>query len=110
MVSIIIVISIVLQSFFAVAAPSENHQIDIEHIQSEHNHLDDKQLSKISDSNDDHDISDCHHCNHCSGSHLSWLLVKNISNQSASSVPNLTPYQNVLPQEIFETSFRPPIA
>lgn len=109
-VSIIIVISIVLQSLFAVAAPTESHQVDIEHIQSEHDHADDLRLNQTSDSINEHDTADCHHCDHCSGSHFSWMLVKTLSNYSASPVPNLIPYQNVLPQEIFETSFKPPIA
>jgi hypothetical protein len=47
------VISVVLQSFVSIAAPIENHQIDIEHIQSEHKHADDAQLMQKSDSNED---------------------------------------------------------
>ena len=41
--------SIVLQSFFAVATSTESHQVDIVHIQSEHDHADDFQLNQLSD-------------------------------------------------------------
>lgn len=103
-------ISIVLQSFVSIAAPIENHQVDIEHIQTEHNHVDDQQLLQKSDSNEGHDISDCHHCNHCNGSHLSWMNVKHTSNNSESSSLNAFRYVTVIPKDIFEISFKPPIA
>jgi len=109
-VSILIVISIVLQSFASIGAPIENHQVDIEHIQTEHHHADDQQLLQKSDSNEDHDISDCHHCNHCNSSHLSWMYIKHTSSNSVLASRNVYQYVTVKPQNIFETSFKPPIA
>jgi len=109
-VSVIIVISVILQSFISIAAPIENHQIDIEHIQTEHHHVDDAQLMQKSDSNEEHDISDCHHCNHCNGSHLSWMTIKNTSTQPIFTSSHVFQYLTVIHQDIFETSFRPPIA
>ena len=112
-VSILIVISIVLQSFISVAAPIENHQVDIEHIQIEHHHVDDQQLlqkSESSEANENHDISDCHHCNHCNGTHLSWMYIKHTTSDSILASRNVYQYVTEKPQDIFETSFKPPIA
>jgi len=37
-VSLLIVLSIVLQSFVAVADSDQNHQLDVQHIQTQHSH------------------------------------------------------------------------
>ncbi|NRA61867.1 MAG: DUF2946 domain-containing protein [Psychrobium sp.] len=71
--SLLIVLSIALQSFAAIASPSETHQIDSQHIQTLHSHeLDSIELFEKT-SSDEHSIKDCHHCGHCSGTHGHWL-------------------------------------
>ena len=107
-VSIILVISIVIQSFTAIAAPSNDHQLDIQHIQSEHNHSDDLQLNNSSVIQQEHNISDCHHCGHCTGTHLSWILVKSVITPISAVNIQFIPYQNSAYSEVFEASFRPP--
>jgi len=102
------VISIVLQSFVAIAAPAQSHQLDITHMQSEHSHANDLPLQTINASIDEHNISDCHHCGHCSGSHFTWILLENITNSFSSLSVNSTPFKKVFPTAIFKTSFRPP--
>ncbi len=48
----LLVVSIVLQSLTAVASStSENHQIDIEHLQTQHDHADDR--NALNDNADD---------------------------------------------------------
>ena len=75
---ILLVVSIVLQSLTAVvSATPENHQIDIEHLQIQHDHADDRNVSNDNVGDEQHNEKDCHHCGHCSGSHLSWILVSN---------------------------------
>ena len=107
----LLVVSIVLQSLTAVAsATSENHQFDLEHLQTQHDHESD---SKAFDDNTDdsgHDIKDCHHCGHCSGSHLSWISVKNLNSASNLFSLNKIPYQFDQSKAFLEAILRPPIS
>lgn len=109
-VSILLVISVVLQSFVAIAASVETHQVDIQHIQTKHNHHDDIAQKNNLNTVDGHDVSDCHHCGHCSGSHLSWILVKLTSSHVQLISQKPIPLQIVLPPLVLETAFRPPIS
>lgn len=108
---VLLVVSIVLQSLTAVAAiTNENHQIDVEHIQVKHDHNSDHTESgKLVDAQG-HDINDCHHCGHCSGSHLSWILVKGISNIHELPTVDEFPYYFIQSKEFSEAILRPPIS
>jgi hypothetical protein len=105
---ILLIISIVLQSFVAVSASMETHQLDVDHLQTIHDHEADH--SPQLDSDNEHDIEDCHHCGHCSGNHTSWILVKafapNLSLNNSHNFNNLIS----LPLSISTRLYRPPIA
>jgi len=108
---IILVLSIVLQSFSSIASvTSEDHQVDIEHLQIQHDHADDRNILKESADKEPHDIKDCHHCGHCSGSHLSWILVSNSNITSKVYNTYKIPYQSVQTKEILDAILRPPIS
>lgn len=78
-IGFLLVLSIALQSFVAVANSDGNHQVDFQHLQTEHSHdLDNVEFSNDSSEND-HDIKDCHHCGHCQGSHTQWFVSKKVS-------------------------------
>ena len=110
-IKVLLIVSIVLQSLTAVAsATNENHQIDVEHIQVKHDHNSDQiESGKLLDA-EGHDVKDCHHCGHCSGSHLSWILVKGISNLHELPTVNEFPYDFIQPIQLSETISRPPIS
>ncbi|WP_286219632.1 hypothetical protein [Thalassotalea agarivorans] len=105
---ILLIISIVLQSFVAVSTSMENHQLDVEHLQTIHDHETDH--SPQLDKDNEHDIEDCHHCGHCSGNHTSWILVKaftpNLSLNHSHNFNKIT----LLPLGISTRLYRPPIA
>ncbi len=105
---ILLIISIVLQSFVAVSASMESHQLDVEHLQTIHDH--DTDHSPQLDKDNEHDIEDCHHCGHCSGNHTSWILVKtftpNLSLNHSHNFKKLT----LMPLGISTRLYRPPIA
>lgn len=105
---ILLIISIVLQSFVAVSASTETHQLDVEHLQSIHDHEADH--SPQLDSDNEHDIEDCHHCGHCSGNHTSWILVKAFTpNLSLNNSHNFDKLIS-LPLGTSTRLYRPPIA
>lgn len=109
----LLVVSIVLQSLTAAAsATSENHQVDIEHLQTQHDHKDDSHLIDENTVDNHHDINDCHHCGHCSGSHLSWISINNFNNNSNTKLCciNKTPYQFEHTQTFLDAILRPPIS
>ncbi|RHW77780.1 hypothetical protein [Colwellia sp. RSH04] len=108
---VLLVVSIVLQSLTAVAsAINENHQIDVEHIQVKHDHnLDRSEAGRLVDAQG-HDVNDCHHCGHCSGSHLTWILIKDIPNLHELPTANEFPYDFIQYKEFFEAILRPPIS
>lgn len=110
LINILLLLSIVLQSFVAIGSPTENHTIDIEHLKTTHHHSDDLTINNITDDAEQHDISDCHHCGHCSGTHLSLILVKYITNHTKLTSALAIPHQSTFPEDILETSFRPPIS
>jgi hypothetical protein len=107
--SIVLVIMIVMQSFSAMAETSQTHQIDIEHLQTEHSHSEDANRLD-NNTTDEHETQDCHHCGHCSGSHLVWILVKNVSNSTNIMSYDKTPYPCTAQKEFSETTLRPPIS
>ena len=82
-VKILLILAIVLQSFNAVSALLDAHQVDAQHLETVHDHASDTKSvieDQVTDAgDDDHNINDCHHCGHCSGSHFSWVLVKAFS-------------------------------
>lgn len=108
---ILLVVSIVLQSLTAVvSATPENHQIDIEHLQTQHDHADDRNVLNDNTDDEQHDVKDCHHCGHCCGSHLSWILVSNSNVDGKLNIINKTPYQIDQTSTFLEAILRPPIS
>jgi hypothetical protein len=109
-ISFLIVLSIALQSFIAVANSNESHQVDYQHLKTAHSHDADTHelFSKTSD--DEHDINDCHHCGHCQGSHTPWFVSKKESESSpAFIVLNQYLYHSHLTKSFIEEPIRPPI-
>lgn len=110
-ISLIIVLSIALQSFVAVANSGDNHQVDAQHLQTEHSHELDN--SDVFDelANDEHSIKDCHHCGHCQGSHTPWFVSKHNSHSAPEfHVFNQYFYHPHLDKSFIEELIRPPIA
>lgn len=106
-----LIISIVLQSFTAVAsATTDAHQVDFQHLQTVHDHADDIQLVKQDKAPGEHDIKDCHHCGHCSGSHLSWVLVKNMEMSFNALHAKAPLFMIEQPISFLDAIFRPPIS
>ena len=106
----LLVVSIVLQSLTAVASATyDSYQIDIEHLQTQHDHNND--LAGLNDQADgEHDIKDCHHCGHCSGSHLSWILTTHLSASAKIQSTNNLPYQFIHTKAFLDPILRPPIS
>ncbi len=110
-VSLLIVLSIALQSFVTVANSDENHQIDVQHLQTEHSHDVDNNEFIDELSEDNHDIKDCHHCGHCQGSHTPWFVSKHQSNPTSEFIVlNQYFYLTHLDKSFIEELIRPPIA
>jgi len=110
-ISFLIVLSIALQSFVSVANSDDNHQVDSQHLQTEHSH--DADNGKLFDhsSESDHDIEDCHHCGHCQGSHTSWFVSKKHSESITEFlVLNQYFYHAHHAKSFIEELIRPPIA
>ncbi len=86
----------------------ETHQLDVEHLQTIHDHQTDHAPQLENDK--EHDMDDCHHCGHCNGNHSSWILVKafaaNLSLHHSNNFNKLT----LLPLGISNRLYRPPIA
>jgi len=107
---VLLIISLVFQFLTAdVLSDSEVHQIDIKHLQTQHDHNSDTHTAE-SNMNDGHDINDCHHCGHCSGSHISWVLANSINNYTKPQANNATPYHIDETKEFLDAILRPPIA
>lgn len=102
----LLVISIVLQSITAVS--SENHQIDANHLQTQHDHASDFDTSN-QNASDDHEVNDCHHCGHCNGGHLTWITVKNTSKVAHQADFVSTPYPVGITERYLADIHRPPI-
>lgn len=108
---LLLIVSIALQSISSIAsATSQSHQIDFEHLQTQHDHSDDLSNNAEEIGEDDHDIKDCHHCGHCSGSHLSWILINNINNSTKLFTYTNIPYQFDQTKEFLNAILRPPIS
>jgi hypothetical protein len=109
-VSFLLVLSIALQSLVAVANSDENHQVDLQHLQTEHSHTLDN-LALSDDSSENHNITDCHHCGHCQGSHTQWLTSEKISATTSKLLTlNQYFYRVHLDNGFTEELIRPPIA
>nr|WP_286235900.1 hypothetical protein [Thalassotalea sediminis] len=105
---LLLVIAIVFQSFAAIAVGDDDHQMDVEHLQQQHSHLDDTKLQQ--DNNDAHNVNDCHHCGHCTGNHATWVTVK--TEASAFDALSVTSFYYLIPttHAFTEAMYRPPIA
>ncbi|MBA6372926.1 DUF2946 domain-containing protein [Colwellia sp. BRX8-4] len=107
----LIVLSIALQSFVAVANSDNNHQLDAQHLQTEHSHEVDNQARLNATSDTEHNVKDCHHCGHCQGSHSQWFLTKKLtSTVTKLLIPNQYFYLIDININFIEQLIRPPIA
>ena len=88
----------------------ETHQLDVEHLQTIHDHETDHSPQLDKDKDNEHDIEDCHHCGHCSGNHLSWVLVKDFSAIDELRSINISPYQFDQKENLLDAILRPPIS
>ncbi|WP_284242733.1 DUF2946 domain-containing protein [Thalassotalea insulae] len=102
-------IVIVLQSFTVVSVAKQSHQIDAQHMQTEHSHQLDKLMAQAS-SDRIHDVQDCHHCGHCHGAHIQWVLSKSDVVSANGLASNSFLYRSVSNKEFIEELIRPPIA
>ncbi|WP_139158569.1 hypothetical protein [Pseudoalteromonas sp. JW3] len=92
------------------ASATQTHQIDLEHLQTEHSHAEQYNAGEALYDEDGHNIKDCHHCGHCSGTHLSWYVTKptcqlsfELTQGAYSQTPSHTVYRH-------EPQFKPPKA
>ena len=90
---ILIVFSIVLQSFNAVAIAEPEHRLEPQHLTQLHDHAVDQETLFAFDvdgdpQSDHHSIDDCHHCGHCQGSHAQWQSDR-LTGPSVSALDNL---------------------
>lgn len=111
-VNMLVVLSIILQSIAPVVSATESHQVDVEHLKTEHSHEQDLTKFEINNNEalDNHEISDCHHCGHCSGSHLSWVFWKNVISPLATASSSADSFLSPPPRARKEPTLRPPIA
>lgn len=100
---------IALQSLFAVLANTEVHQVDVQHLQTVHDHANDNVTHVDTANTDGHEVNDCHHCGHCNGGHTVWLVVKGLQNLSAFHRPHYL-MLNSTPFSLSSSIYRPPIA
>lgn len=107
---ILLILSIVLQSFIAVSATVDTHQLDVEHMQTTHDHAEDGQNQSDSTEIDNHNIDDCHHCGHCSGSHLSWVVCKTFNSNINLIGKQQFHRLDFFPVGIATSIYRPPIS
>jgi hypothetical protein len=110
-VGFILVILIAMQSFASVADSNENHQVDSQHLQTEHSHALDNTTISSDSSENEHNVKDCHHCGHCQGSHTQWFVSK----KSSDTPPNFLVlnqyfYLTHLDKGFTEELIRPPIS
>ncbi|WP_133471314.1 hypothetical protein [Paraglaciecola marina] len=105
-IKMLLIILIVLQSVVAVSATLETHQLDVEHLQSVHDH----KADHLVQSDQEHDLDDCHHCGHCSGNHTNWIMATvfllNLSLNHSQNFDKLT----LSTLGISSKLYRPPIA
>lgn len=118
-ISILLLVSIALQSYAAVANTQATHQIDVQHLQTEHSHSADRRMlfddlsDTLSDtlSDKDHSIKDCHHCGHCQGTHTPWVIGKRLDNFAIEFLTrNDYFYLGAQYKSFTEDPIRPPIA
>ncbi|NQZ86429.1 MAG: DUF2946 domain-containing protein [Colwellia sp.] len=110
-IGFLIVLSIALQSFIAVANSESDHQPDAQHLQTEHSHEIDYVEIDEESSVSEHNIKDCHHCGHCQGSHTQWFSTKKVNHITAKLlIPNQYFYLVHLDNSFIEQLIRPPIA
>ena len=110
-IGFLLILSIVLQSFVAVADTKDTHQLDSEHLKTEHSHALDQAAFNTDFLDTEHDVKDCHHCGHCQGSHAQWLAsLKNAETPLKLIALNQYIYLNHLDKSYVEELNRPPIS
>jgi hypothetical protein len=109
--SFLVVLSIALQSFTAVANVEQIHQVDIKHLQTQHSHDSDIDEFLNDASDNQHNSKDCHHCGHCQGSHSPWVMAKPLDNFPSDILVSQLYFYLTHPNNRFiEDPIRPPIA
>lgn len=120
-----LVISIVTQSFVAIADASIDLDIAFTHLEEEHvhtvEHHDQLPISPTpntsiiandmaeSDMLEQHNHADCHHCGHCSTPHALWQLNTMIAVVIEPS-ENDYALKNIALSDVTYNTYRPPIA
>jgi hypothetical protein len=108
-VRVLLIISIVLQSLSSIASATyDSHQVDVEHLQTQHDHKNDPNIIKENAGDSQHEIKDSHHCGHCSGSHLSWILVSNLNSTAKLHFINRFSPQVDQTKDYQDSILRPP--
>lgn len=106
---LLLVVSIVLQSFIAVADVEKPHQVNAQHLQTIHSH-DVDNIGHTDNLDSEHNIEDCHHCGHCQGTHTQWIdNATSAETATAYRVSNQYLYVNHLDKSLIEDLTRPPI-
>jgi hypothetical protein len=109
-IGFLIVLSIAVQSFVAVANSESNHQLDSQHLQTEQSPEIDYSELKQETSESEHNVKDCHHCGHCQGSHTQWFSSKNTSYIAENVITsNQYHYLTHVDKNVIEQLIRPPI-
>ena len=107
----ILVISIVLQSFGAIANSQETHELDVQHLQTEHSHESDDQVVDNDLSTDnEHNVKDCHHCGHCHGFHTQWLVQTENFTERQNQIEHQYRYLSQYSNPLHDNPIIPPIS
>lgn len=109
----IMIVLILLQSFFAVAKVADVHIVDSEHLKTEHihalvDHIPSEKLTQASADNDLHNPADCHHCGHCNGSHVQFAAHIYISENVDFKSSQVFDYLKVVIEAPLSKFLRPP--
>ncbi|WP_063371773.1 hypothetical protein [Pseudoalteromonas luteoviolacea] len=106
----ILMMVIALQSVSSVASLFELHQVDAMHLQSNHAHQHDEQVTTtVKLDEHGHAIQDCHHCGHCTGSHTSWVNTDGVNNTTFNTSNPIFCVPDRQVRKRIESTFRPPI-
>ncbi|OCQ19820.1 hypothetical protein A7985_18080 [Pseudoalteromonas luteoviolacea] len=110
MVYAILTVVVALQSVSSVASLSELNLVDARHLQTNHAHQHDEQVTTtVKLDEHGHAVQDCHHCGHCTGSHTSWVSVESVSNASLDTSGPIFCVTDRRVRKRVESTFRPPI-
>tara|TARA_R110000868_G_scaffold401202_1_gene676576 strand:+ start:423 stop:764 length:342 start_codon:yes stop_codon:yes gene_type:complete len=109
LLNLILAFAIVIQSFVAIANSQETHELDVQHIQTEHSHESDRQIvDNELPIEGEHSDENCHHCGHCHGFHSQWLTKASIDHDKLVAHQYLYSFQYANPHH--DNPIIPPIS